>query len=155
MSTTFTSKSTVSGAAGALDPIPCFRMTSGPGSWFSQYFEIVVSGSQRGGPGGYCYKGCFAITLNNMAGQPGTIYPSSVNTLFNYNLGTGCPIITFTPSTPTSSNTITVNIQTSSINVPFPFGNGASLDQRFVATLIAYPTVGHFDELADYSIVAL
>lgn len=153
MSTTFNRKNTTSGAVGALNPLPCYTIVLSD-QWISQYFEIIVSGS-NGNCGAYSYKGCFSLTSINI-GAGNTIYTSSVSTLFSYNLGTGSPVITFNPASPTAGvSTLTLYIQTSSINVPSPLGYGASSNQNFMSTLVAYPTISISSTLLDCAITAI
>jgi hypothetical protein len=126
MSTTYNRKNTSS-----LSSIACYTIVS-PEQYTTQYFEIIISGSNVN-LGGYTYKGCFAIDQQNAYTSV-----SSVNTLFSYG---ATPVITFS----NSGTTVTVNISTAI---------GDSLNQNFIASLIAYPTIT-LSNAFDYSITAI
>jgi hypothetical protein len=99
------------------------------GQYSSQYFEIVIAGSNQNF-GAYSYKGCFSI--NNVTA-------TSVNTIFSTG---GIPTFTF------SNVGVTI---TMAISVVF----GASTNQNFISTLIAYPTINIDNLLSDYSVTAV
>ena len=137
MSTTFNRKRTEIGAVGALNAIGCYTIVS-PSTYTSQYFEIVVSGSNNN-RGGYSYKGCFAIEQTGAA-----TLVTSVNTLFYVGMDNNtavAPVITFT----IVGSTVTLNINTSN----------NSTNQNFISTLIAYPTLTINNTLFDYTITAI
>jgi hypothetical protein len=99
-----------------LTALPCYRIGA-PSSATTQYFEIVVSGSNTGSDG-YCYKGLFA-----MSKPAGVMTPSSVSTLFSYG---GTTTISF------------VNIDAFTIDLYVLTSGG--IEQNFITTLTAYPT---------------
>jgi hypothetical protein len=146
MSTTFNKKNTGNNNTplpAALLTQPCFTIVS-PAFFTCQYFEIIVSGSNYG-PGGYSYKGCFSL---NYILTSNSIVASSVSTLFSFG---GTPEITITMSG-TNNNTATVNVQTANITAP---PGGLSVNQNFIATLVAYPTLTLTNTLQDYAITAI
>jgi len=99
------------------------------GIYSSQYFEIIIAGSNQNF-GAYSYKGSFAI--NNVTA-------TSVNTIFSTG---GIPTFTFS----NVGTTITMTV-----SAVF----GASTNQCFISTLIAYPTININDELSDYSVISV
>lgn len=136
LSTTFNRKRTEPGAGGALNALDCYRITNATQTFTSQYFEIIISGSNLF-YGGYSYKGCFSIY--NPGSPPGTPTPSSVTTLYSAN---GIPTVTLFVS---GTDTI-VRVQTNL---------GGSTNQNFITTLIAYPTLVDSNTLTDYAITAI
>lgn len=136
LSTTFNKKNTT-GSASPLADQNCYTIV-GRGAYTSQYFEIVVSGSNYT-RGGYSYKGCFIIETNAT-----TILQPSVTTLFyicSFEPTAIPPVITFG----IVGNTATLKVNTSSV----------SANQIFVTTLIGYPTVTIYDELYSCVITAI
>ena len=138
LSTTFNRKRLTTSVT---NPIACYTITS-PAQWTTQYFELVVSGSNND-RGGYSYKGCFGIDHN----QFNVVSPSSVNTLFYYGPGVNPPITSVPPviSFTVSGFTATLNVNTSA----------GSIDQNFVTTLTAYPTLYLDNFLQGYIITAI
>ena len=146
MSTTFCRKKTVSGVLGTPNPLQCYTIISPippvgdtNGNFVSQYFELVVSGSNNT-RGGYSYKGCFCLNIYTK-----TIVAPSVNTLFFSATNGTVPSISFNIVNTDTFSTVTLSIDTTS----------GSTDQQFISTLIAYPTLSIFDGLNDYSISAI
>jgi len=133
LSTTFNRKRTVDGGGGSLNAIDCYTIANATQTFTSQYFEIIISGSNLN-YGGYSYKGCFSIYNPN-----GIPTPSSVTTLYSAN---GIPTVTLVVS---GTNT-TVRVQTNL---------GGSTNQNFMTTLIGYPTLQDNDTLLDFAITAI
>jgi len=133
LSTTFNRKSTSS-----LTPLDCYTIAS-PNNFTSQYYEIVVSGS-NGNRGAYSYKGCFVLELQNAS----TVLPSDVSTLFflcGFQPTSVPPVISFS----VSGLTATLRVDASSF----------SSNQQFITTLTAYPTLSLGDTLQDFAITAI
>jgi len=119
----------------------CYTIVSN-GGYSSQYFEIVVSGSNDN-RGGYSYKGCFILETNGGA----NIIPSDVSTLF-YLCG-------LNPTTTVPSITFGIVGLTATLRVNTIGGVSVPTTQRFMTTLIAYPTVDIGGALFDYAITAV
>jgi len=118
----------------------CYTIVSN-GGYSSQYFEIVVSGSNDN-RGGYSYKGCFILETNG-----GDIIPSDVTTLFF--------LCGLNPTSTVPSITFGISGTTATLRVNAVGGIASPLNQRFMTTLIAYPTVDIGGALFDYAITAI
>ena len=133
MSTTFNKKRTEVGASGALDAIDCYTISNAPQTFTSQYFEIIICGSNLF-YGGYSYKGCFSLYNPNNVPTP-----YSVDTLYSAN---GIPTVTLTVVGTTTTLSVRTNF-------------GGSRNQNFMTTLIGYPTLIDNDGLFDFAITAI
>ena len=133
LSTTFNRKRTENGSGGALSALDCYTISNAPQTFTSQYFEIIICGSNLN-YGGYSYKGCFCLyNPNNIP------TPSAVTTLFSNN---GIPTVALNVVGTTTTLTVRTN-----------FGGGTN--QNFMTTLIGYPTLIDNNGLSDFAITAI
>jgi hypothetical protein len=138
LSTTFNRKRTEAGAGGALNALDCYTISTPNQTFTSQYFEIIISGSNLF-YGGYSYKGGFSLYNPGISPGAGVSTPSSVTTLFSAN---GIPTVTLTVSGQTTTLSVRTNL-------------GGSTNQNFMTTLIGYPTIGDNNALFDFAITAI
>jgi hypothetical protein len=89
-----------------------------------EYFEIIITGSNQGfGP--YSFKGCFGVSKDGA-----TLIATAVTTIFAFG---GTPTISFTA------------VGGFNVDMKITTAFGASTNQNFIATLIAYPSTSPND----------